>query len=228
MDYLLSARVFLPKASFARNWVIKNIRRRQLAIQEEQLYTECGARLNNFYLSKLLWFFPSLLAKNLKDLLDGSDYHFLSYTTFITKHNIKTNHLEYYKVVSALKHFRKKYSNNQNFTTLEKAADNLFSSEKVCRRIYQILVKRRLPHLGKLGKVACWRYFFKCTSYWENTYQLPFLCTTETKLRVFQFKFLHRRVATNDFLINIGKKGDKLLFFLRWFPRDTCASFLGL
>jgi len=28
---------------------------------------------------------------------------------------------------------------------------------------------------------------------WENTYHLPFLCTTETKLRVFQFKFLHRR-----------------------------------
>ena len=41
---------------------------------------------------------------------------------------------------------------------------------------------------------------------WENTYQLPFLCTTETKLRVFQFKFLHRRVATNDFLLKIGKK----------------------
>ena len=40
----------------------------------------------------------------------------------------------------------------------------------------------------------------------ENTYQLPFLCTTETKLRVFQFKFLHRRVATNDFLLKIGKK----------------------
>ena len=41
---------------------------------------------------------------------------------------------------------------------------------------------------------------------WENTYRLPFLCTTETKLRVFQFKFLHRRVATNDFLHKIGLK----------------------
>jgi len=39
---------------------------------------------------------------------------------------------------------------------------------------------------------------------WENIYHLPFLCTTETKLRVFQFKFLHRRVATNDFLHKIG------------------------
>ena len=28
----------------------------------------------------------------------------------------------------------------------------------------------------------------------------------ETKLRVFQFKFLRKRVATNDFLLKIGKK----------------------
>ena len=41
---------------------------------------------------------------------------------------------------------------------------------------------------------------------WENTYRLPFLCTTETKLRVFQFMFLHRRIATNDFLFKIGLK----------------------
>ena len=41
---------------------------------------------------------------------------------------------------------------------------------------------------------------------WGNTYRLPFLCTTETKLRVFQFMFLHRRIATNDFLFKIGLK----------------------
>ena len=40
---------------------------------------------------------------------------------------------------------------------------------------------------------------------WQNAYYLPFLCTGETKLRVFQFKFLHRRM-TNDFLCKIGIK----------------------
>ena len=40
----------------------------------------------------------------------------------------------------------------------------------------------------------------------QNAYYLPFLCTRETKLRVFQFKFLHRRIATNDFLCKIGIK----------------------
>ena len=41
---------------------------------------------------------------------------------------------------------------------------------------------------------------------WRNAYYLPFHCTRETKLRVFQFKFLHRRIATNDFLCKISIK----------------------
>ena len=86
---------------------------------------------------------------DVKDLLNDSNYNFLSYTAFITKYNIKTNYLEYYKVVSALKHFRKKCSSNQNLTTLEKATDNLFSSEKVCKTFYQILVKRKTSSPAK-------------------------------------------------------------------------------
>ena len=145
--------------------------------------------------------------KDVKDLLDVSNYNFLSYTAFITQYIIKTNHLEYYKVVSVLKHFRKKCSDNQNFTTLEKAIDNLVSSEKVCKKIYQILVKRKtsLP-VKSQGNWLAEDIFSNVQVNWENTYQVPFLCTTETKLRVSQFKFLHRRVATNDFLLNIGKK----------------------
>ena len=41
---------------------------------------------------------------------------------------------------------------------------------------------------------------------WENTYCLSFLCTRESKLRAFQFKFLHRKIAKNDFLYKIGIK----------------------
>ena len=109
--------------------------------------------------------------------------------------------------MSALKHFRKKCSNNQNFTTLEKATDNLFSSEKVCKKIYQILVKKKTSSPVKSQeKWLAEDISSNVQVNWENTYQLPFLCTKETKLRVFQFEFLHRRVATNDVLLKIGKK----------------------
>ena len=64
-------------------------------------------------------------------------------TAFITKYNIKTNYLEYYKVVSTLKLFSKQCFPDQNLTTLEEAAENLFSSEKVCKKIYHIIVKTK-------------------------------------------------------------------------------------
>ena len=48
---------------------------------------------------------------------------------------------------------------------------------------------------------------------WEKTYILSFLCTKEMKLRIFQFKLLHRRIATNRFLYKIGVKDtDKCSF----------------
>ena len=40
----------------------------------------------------------------------------------------------------------------------------------------------------------------------KSTHCLSSLCTRESKLRAFQFKFLHRKIATNDFLYKIGIK----------------------
>ena len=34
---------------------------------------------------------------------------------------------------------------------------------------------------------------------WKTAYKLPFQCTKISKLLVFQFKLLHRRLATNNF-----------------------------
>ena len=39
---------------------------------------------------------------------------------------------------------------------------------------------------------------------WRSIYLLPTLCTLSTNIRNFQFKFLHRCIATNSFLFNIG------------------------
>ena len=39
---------------------------------------------------------------------------------------------------------------------------------------------------------------------WKEAYQMAFQCTKSTKLITFNFKFLHRRIATNNFLKKIG------------------------
>ena len=72
----------------------------------------------------------------------------------------------------------------------------------------KINLKRQEKWLSKENIIG------KANVNWENTYRLPFpffslfspFSTTETKLRVFQFMFLHRRIATNDFLFKIGLK----------------------
>jgi len=46
-------------------------------------------------------------------------------------------------------------------------------------------------------------------------YKLPFCSTKDTKLIIFQFKLLHRRLATNDFLNKIGIKDNDICTFCR-------------
>jgi hypothetical protein len=41
---------------------------------------------------------------------------------------------------------------------------------------------------------------------WELAYRMAPKCPKSTKLIEFQFKFLHRRIPTNNFLFKIGKK----------------------
>ena len=48
---------------------------------------------------------------------------------------------------------------------------------------------------------------------WAAVYQSPFQCTKITKLRTFQFKLLHRRLATNDFLHRINLTNTNLCSF---------------
>ena len=45
---------------------------------------------------------------------------------------------------------------------------------------------------------------------WEVAYEMAFKCTKSSKLRVFNFKFLHRRLATNTFLKKMGLVDDEI------------------
>ena len=77
--------------------------------------------------------------KEIRDLLDAKQ-NFISYNTFTTQYNIKTNYLEYYKVVSVLKHFRKKCSSNLNNPTRKYVS--LLSSSNVCKKFYECIIEK--------------------------------------------------------------------------------------
>ena len=77
--------LFSQKGMFAEFFypLIRNIRRIQ--------FPECGARLNNFYLSKLLCIFPSLFAKNLNKARYNISYQFLALKDPVLRRNKATN-----------------------------------------------------------------------------------------------------------------------------------------
>ena len=75
--------------------------------------------------------------------------------------------------------------------------------------IYQKLIRAKslTPRKSQL------KWFQDCnysdeedTFNWELAYLMAQRCTKSTKLIEFQFKLLHRRIPTNDFLLKIGRK----------------------
>ena len=140
--------------------------------------------------------------KDVKDTFDTDGNSILSYTAFTSKYKIKTNFLESYKVVSALKLFRQKCFQQPNGGPKTKTfGHTLLASEKACKTVYKsIIEKKATTPLKSQGKwLSKENIIGNAHVNWKNTYRLPFLCTRETKLRVFQFMFLHRRIAINDF-----------------------------
>jgi len=59
---------------------------------------------------------------------------------------------------------------------------------------------------------------------WSKTCSLPFLCTRKSKLRIFQFKLIHRRISTNRYLFKVGISSSEQCSFCE----NTSESLLHL
>ena len=92
---------------------------------------------------------------------------------------------------------------------------SLLSSEAFCKLAY----KSFLTQSASIPCKSQEKWLADCDSCdldtidWGKSYALAFLCTNESKLRLFQFKLLHRKLATNYFLFKIGiKSNDRYSF----------------
>ena len=86
-------------------------------------------------------------------------------------------------------------------------------TREICKKVYQHLIAKKasLPLKSQNKWLAEAIISENLNINWKRTYSLAFLCTKETKLREFQLKLLHRRIATNDFLHKIGLKPNDVL-----------------
>ena len=88
-------------------WTKFNYKDDNLDFASTYIWYDSHIRIENrpfFYRSWL-----SAGIKEIRDLLDN-DQNFLSYNAFIDKYSIKTNYLEYHKVISAVAHYKKVHS----------------------------------------------------------------------------------------------------------------------
>ena len=89
---------------------------------------------------KKSWFKAGV--ENVKDLLDEAS-RFISFDVFVRKFKLKTNYLEYYKVVSTLTRYKKLCSPINGNDRTQNATKTLLSHTKFCKKAYQRLIGKK-------------------------------------------------------------------------------------
>ena len=163
--------------------------------------------------------------KHLKDDLNN----FLSLDELRTKYNINACPLRYYGLISAIKSTWNTHKCNfvNNSPEYENFSTKLMTTQSATRLAYSKLVAEKST--APTQSQQKWMNDCEITNAedikWQETYQLAWKCTKSTRLKEFQFKFLHRRISTNDFLFKIGIKDDSKCSFCREAPEKLLHLF---
>ena len=91
------------------------------------------------------------------------------------------------------------------WTKHERFLSNFLKSKKPSKLVYKKLVSGKSESPSQSQQK--WQedlFTTKQDFNWKEAYQMAFQCTKSTKLITFNFKFLHRRISTNNFLKKIG------------------------
>lgn len=120
-------------------WTTLNYKDNNLDFTSAQIWHNSLIRIENKPIFYKSWFTAGV--KDVKDILDTDRNSILSYTAFTAKYKIKTNFLEFYKVVSAVKLFRQKCSQQPNRGPKTKTfGQTLLASEKACKTVYKSII----------------------------------------------------------------------------------------
>ena len=140
----------------------------------------------------------------------------MTYNCFRKKFSPTVSFLEYYGVCSAIKcAFKSLTLTLQDGKNSEKMLAKLNSINKLSQFAYKIFINKKCTCPEKTQA----KWIRDCESEyvenldWRSIYLLPRKCTLSVKLRNFQFKFIHRRIATNSFLFKIKVSDTDLCCF---------------
>ena len=143
---------------------------------------------------------------------------FLSLAEFRERFNIKINDLTFHGIIAAIRPQRKLLRGNDIISDTNEDDTfgvKFFQASKPNKFVYNKLIslKHTSPSRSQSKWIADCNLEFPQSINWNAVYETPFCCTKASKLILFQFKLLHRRLATNDFLHKIGLRNDGICTF---------------
>ena len=162
-------------------------------------------------------FYKTWHLKNLRyvnDLVDEFGV-FMSPTELINKFNLKCTFLEAYGIICAIPSSWKskiRESGKRLAVVKSQNIERLFRTQKVTSFTYDAL--RKLVAIQPTKVQRKWNNFLSSpVEDWSTYYNIPFSCTSASKLRSFQYRIFHRTIGTNVLLMKMGIKDHNDCFF---------------
>ena len=171
---------------------------------EQMLWHNSLVRIDNCPIFYQEWFDRGIT--KVKHLKNASN-NFLSLAEMKRKYSLNFCPLKYYGLMSALKSLWSKCKNdciiNCNYESFVEKITKCQSANKL---VYTKLISTKCTHPTHNQQ----KWLKDChqtdvdSINWRDAYQLASKYTKSTRILEFQYKLLHRRIATNEFLTKIG------------------------
>ena len=145
---------------------------------------------------------------------------FLKYIEFQTKYTLETPYLPYVGLISYLLHLRREIYLKQEIgkEEIKSIVENTFAglaSTKIFYKAFKKQITTPRTSQSKWERDCGGELNNREEIKWEKIHCESFAYSKSTKLRNFQFKFLHKIIPTNTFLYKIGIKDAGICSFCR-------------
>ena len=149
----------------------------------------------------------------------------MSLESFQNKYELHVKPLSLFGIISAVKLLQRQIPKTQ--LKHERLSDTFLKSQKSPRTVYQKLISDKGER--PLSCQEKWQKDISSTNEtadWRKVYQTSTACTRSSKPIDFNFRFLHRRLATNSYLQKIGIREDNNCTFCHNEREDLMHLFL--
>ena len=181
-------------------WSYTNMQEEDIAFQKECIFYNKDIKINNKTIFFQEWYIKGIT--HINDLIDEQG-NLYSWELFSEKFNIQNQSFRYLSLLHSIPRNWKK--------RIKESSQKLknVDSEKI-KVVKQVKKPSKLFYQEMLKKIATtpvkaqakWNAYFEedIGQEWKNYYTLPSKITTDTRLRAFQMKILHRTLPLNKWL----------------------------